>query len=412
MRTSASVSHTRLLVVIATILAFGAKIYCAWTTIGTNDAVFFRWFGSRIEKVGLVEVYQTIVVFNHTPLVGAFCAWGFRMESLTGIQFPFFLRLAGIVADVGSVFALLWLNGRIGNPRLWLIGLFALSPVSFMVSGYHGNLDPVLTFFLLLAACACVDGRWVCCAIAFGFACHIKVVAFLISPALFFYWWPRGKAWHFAGIAGVVVLGGWVEPLVECPLEFIRNVLGYQSYWGIWGVTWALRSTGFEAFGNLGFVNLNGIQVTIMSGLKYLLITLALWIAWRRRRSDAAGLFATVSLIWAAFFTFAPGVGAQYLVWFAPFVLVFSPRWYLGLTAASTIFLFAFYNAISGGMPWCFGLSNESKLSGWVTWTMLPWVVMGAYFIYGWKSLMTSPARCADIDVQATPQLLRALTDR
>ena len=41
----------------------------------------------------------------------------------------------------------------------WAAVMLAASPVSLMVSGYHGNTDPVMVMFLFLAGVACVDGK-------------------------------------------------------------------------------------------------------------------------------------------------------------------------------------------------------------------------------------------------------------
>ena len=50
------------------------------------------------------------------------------------------------------MFVLIRLRGKLGGPPWWAIALFALSPVAFMVSGFHGNVDSVLAFLLLVAA--------------------------------------------------------------------------------------------------------------------------------------------------------------------------------------------------------------------------------------------------------------------
>ena len=64
---------------------------------------------------------------------------------------PFFLRLPGIIADFLAVFVLVRLRSKIGGPPWWAITLYALSPVAFMVSGFHGNVDSLLAFLLLTA---------------------------------------------------------------------------------------------------------------------------------------------------------------------------------------------------------------------------------------------------------------------
>ena len=138
------------IIVLAALIALAAKLFCAATTVGTNDTVFFYGFGKMINQHGLAWTYEHVSIFNHTPLVGAYAALLQRTEPGTQMRMellPFFLRLPGIIADFLSVFVLMRLRTKIGGPPWWAIGLFALSPVAFMVSGFHGNVDSLLAFF-------------------------------------------------------------------------------------------------------------------------------------------------------------------------------------------------------------------------------------------------------------------------
>src|SRR5205823_8209088 len=95
-----------------------------------------------------------------------------------GISFPFLLRLPGIIAD----FVVVWLFLRLKNEEpqlrlpLWALLVFALSPVSIMVSGFHGNTDPVMALFLVLAAFAAVRNRPIWCGIFLALSCQIKII--------------------------------------------------------------------------------------------------------------------------------------------------------------------------------------------------------------------------------------------
>jgi Gpi18-like mannosyltransferase len=58
--------------------------------------------------------------------------------------------LPAIVADVGSA-AIVWALARHTLPGRegWVVMVCALSPVLIMVSGFHGNTDPVFGMFVL-----------------------------------------------------------------------------------------------------------------------------------------------------------------------------------------------------------------------------------------------------------------------
>jgi hypothetical protein len=379
--------NPRTAVWLAASAALLAKLLCAALTVGTNDADAFYNFGRFIWEHGLLAQYRATPEFNHTPLVGWFCAGIYGIGH--GFAFNWLLRLPGIIADFLAVGVLARWSASGGRPPLWALLLFALSPVNFMISGFHGNFDPVLAWLLLLAAREGERNRAGWCGLFFGLACQVKIIPLLLAPALFFFWLQHRRARVFFFAASATILAGWATPLVALPETFLHQVLGYNSNWGSWGLTWLLHATGWSPFAPVGFQNLTTMQVAIMSGLKAVIVIAALWFGWKRRVLSAADLAKTLTLIWAVFFVFAPGVGAQYLVWFAPLLLRDSPRWFAIITAASSIFLFAFYTTICGGLPWWHGVSTAELLPRWVGWTVLPWLALSAFLI----TSATTPVR-------------------
>jgi len=228
-------------ILLAALVALVAKLYCAATTTGTNDVNLFVMFGRIISESGLTPLYGATRMFNHTPLVGTATALIYDLSGDDLKRFAFLLRLPSILADSGTVLLLLRIRQTTGQPPWWALALLALSPVSFMVSGYHGNVDSIMVFLLVLAALMCVEGQPGFCGLSLGLACNVKVVPLLLVPALFFFWLHRRKALPFALAAAVTVLVGWALPLVTTPRAFIANVLGYSSYWGSWGITYSIR---------------------------------------------------------------------------------------------------------------------------------------------------------------------------
>jgi hypothetical protein len=375
--------NPRAAVLLLAIAALIAKIYCASTTIGTSDVVFFYDFARTIHERGLLAMYQATTFFNHTPLVGWFSEAAYVLSGGEKPFFVFYLRLPAIFADFFGVIALLWLREKTGRPMWWALGLYAASPVAFMVSGYHGNVDSVMALGVLLAGIACAVDRPALCGLCLGFACNIKIIPLVLAPAFFFVCWQRRQALRFMVPAVLTVLAGWSYPLCTIPAVFLKDVLGYGSIWGVWGLTYALRLTDLPAFRNIAFANTTPAQAAIMSGLKLLIAILALVVAWRRRKGEQLEIFQTLALIWAIFFVFAPGFGAQYLAWIMPCFLVANERWYAWLTAASSAALFVFYNAISHGMPWRQGFTVHSIAAQWTWALVLPWLVLAAFL--GWQ---------------------------
>ena len=112
-----------------------------------------------------------------------------------------------------------------------------------------------------------------------------------------------------------------------------------------------------------------------MTALKVLIVAAMLALALRHRSAGASSLWRRGALTWIAFFALAPGIGAQYLVWLAPFVLLTSPTAYVALTAASTVGLLAFYGATS---DWDFYFADSTVLvdQEWLPWMVLPWLAV------------------------------------
>jgi Gpi18-like mannosyltransferase len=372
----------RLIIAVA-LLAAITKILIASTTLGTNDVVAFYEFAKAIETHGLAWTYDQSILFNHPPLVGYWLRgliWLAHQPALEhlGISFPLLLRLPGIAADFFVVLLLLFLVREYPQlrPPTWAFLLFAASPVSLMITGFHGNTDPILVLFLVLAVMAAMRRRPFLCGALLALSCQIKIVPLLFLPIFFFYWMQqRAVLWFLLAFVASSLLC-CLEPLLASPVSFTRNVLGYGSFWGIWGLTYCLRMTGLPYFTKVSFLNLSPIQQLIMTTLKAAIVLATIILAWRRRRLEPPALFASIGYVWLMFFVLSPGVAAQYLVWLAPFVLLLSPTSYAVVTAGSSIFLFALYTLSSGGFPWYFAHASSKLNLISAHWAVVPWLTL------------------------------------
>lgn len=379
------------LVLAVALLAMAAKLYCAATTSGTLDVVCFREFGRIISDEGLIALYRKLPVFNHTPLIGTFASVLFDMTGGKGC-FGLLLRLPAILADAAMVGALLWLRRRTGCPAWWALALFAASPVAFMISGFHGNVDSLVALGLLLAALSCFSSEATLCGLCWGLTCQVKVIPLLLAPVFFFHWWHRGQARRFFVVGVVTMLAGWAWPLCTIPGVFLRHVLDYNSVSGTWGISALLHLGGVPGFEG---VRLTPAGAWVSEILKLGVIAGVCVISWRRRAGEPLSLFTTLSLCWLVFFVFAPGFGVNYLIWFAPFVLIHSGKWFALLTAASTVALFAFYTVVCGSLPWDQAYEAIKTAPHWIPWLLVPWLAMaaGLFALRGDLRLAPTPSR-------------------
>jgi hypothetical protein len=224
-----------------------------------------------------------------------------------------------------------------------------------------------------------------------GLACNVKIVPLPFAPLFFFYWWGKGGAWRLALACTLTLVAGAAWPLAVCPREFLNNVLGYGSYWGVWGIPYWIQATGWDAVQKIGFRDLTAEQLRIAMILKILLVGGIALIGWRRRNVSREEFIVTLAAAWTWFFIVAPGVGVQYFVWPAPFLLLAIPRAYAVITATSTLMLVAFYHTASRGkVPWFYAQPMEADVPTWSAIGALSWVALvGVLVVYAgdwWKA--------------------------
>jgi len=183
-------------------------------------------------------------------------------------------------------------------------------------------------------------------------------------------------------------LAMWAQPLIKFPLLFLKNVLGYGSYWGTWGITYWLRLTQWRQFNGAGAFTLPWAPAAMVFLLKVGIIAAVLMIAWRRRCLSPGAAISSVAYAWIVFFVFSPGFCPYYLIWLAPFILILSPVFYGWLTVTSSLFLFFFYNGLTGGLPWFIGVSkfsNPDRFNLLTPWSLWPWATLVCGMILFWK---------------------------
>ncbi len=388
---SRSISPTEW-VIAAALASLIGKILIAYSTLGTNDVLTFYLFGHALTEHGLEGTYRSTVLFNHPPLTAYFLRAIFYLSHLpifrdAGIfNFPFLLRLPGIAADFVVVALLLRIKKT--DPRLrlptWALVIFALSPLSIMVSGYHGNTDSVMVMLLLFSVYFCTRGRPALSGLFFALSVQVKIIPLLFFPVLFCFWMQRRLLLRFVIPFAVASAILWSEPLVKFPLVFAKNVLAYGSTWGIWGLSYLLRLTGRPEFSRVSFFGLGPWQVFVVTACKLVIVAAVLVLAWRRRKLGDRGIWDSMAYGWIIFFVFSPGVCTQYLVWLAPFILLLSPTFYAWVLGSSSVFAFVFYNTISKGLPWYQGVSTNALNKIWAPWSLLPWLVLITGLIALW----------------------------
>ena len=344
------------------VVSLAAKLRLALTTFGTNDVVYWHEFLATMRESGGVGVYRQIDWFNHPPFMLHALDVMDHLARATGLPFPFWLRLPAIAADVGTVAAVAGLlaklppEWKVERPRLTL-AVLAVAPVLVAVSGFHGNTDPAMIFFVVLAVYLLEGvGTPLLAGAAFGMALNVKVVPLIFVPTLFLYLPSTWRRLRFFGAAGAAVLAASLPYIREDPLVIARNVLGYGSFYGYWGLARILSSVAPASWLNLAFESrgrLLALGLVVLAGVA---------MNWRARK---APLFLQCGLVAFLFLAFSPGFGIQYLAWLAPWVVGYGLYATAAYHITAGLFALEVYTYWSRGFPWYFADAREFVPEWW-----------------------------------------------
>ena len=130
------------------------RLTLSLTTWGTVDVLSWERFLNAILTDGWLGIYAKVGDYNHPPLMSLMLLGIHQLLPFSPNGFAFLLRLPAILSDAGTLWVLHQLISRYWNvtKARYVVSLVALSPVLILVSGFHGNTDPVFMFLVLLAA--------------------------------------------------------------------------------------------------------------------------------------------------------------------------------------------------------------------------------------------------------------------
>jgi len=343
------VSRGRLTVLAVALLVLVPKLIIADRTFGTDDIGHWLDFARGVRDAGPVGVYSYYFkhsFYNHPPLIG-FYLYALNALGHLGVSLRFSIRAISSLADVASallVFEIVRRRDRLRNAVLAGVGT-AASPILFLVSGFHGNTDPVFVMFSLLAAFLLSDkDRPLLAGFAMAVAVSIKIVPVVVIPCLLVYALMRG--WRSLVSFGLG-LGGlffviWAPALFAQWKKLKVDVLGYGgSQERNWGIADIGRLSHQPAWAS--YLEGNGHLLLVAAcGLIPAILVL--------RNPRAAVQCAALSLV--AFLALTPAWGVQYMAWAA------APTFVLGISAGYAYnilggaFLYHIYNRWSHGLPW------------------------------------------------------------
>jgi hypothetical protein len=372
----------------------------------------------RYQRMGahLLDVswnpYETKRLYPYPPPWAAVEA-GAEWLARRGVgSFPVNVKLPVLLADLLIVLVLA-VAARAGRAPPAAVWLYALHPVSVLVTGFHGQFDAIALLFVLLALEALARRRRDASALLLAAAIATKSFPVLLVPFLALAdatSWRKASRFAVLALAPVALL---LLPFAVADLAALRRELFAYSGIADFGWTGLVRGVTWVATGDLARSEARFWPVAATAS-KILFLTAwgGLLLATRRRWLSLSLASACLAVL-LAFQVLYGALSAQYLLWVVPLGVLWPGRGLVAHGLAATAGLVGFYLFLAPGVLWPVPLEGES-----LTWAGRLWVagtgatlVASAAWLGGVLREGRDATRARPTGGPAADQRFRAATD-
>jgi hypothetical protein len=229
------------------------------------------------------------------------------------------IKIINVIFDLG-ILNLVYL---LSKKSLKTAFLYAINPVTILITTLHGQFDVIPVFFILLVIYLLNKKQELLSVLSFSFAVLTKT-----WPILFFI--PIARRVKKKRLLILIFLFPILFSFYysfrfkTSLINIISTVLNYQGLWGIWGV-WGL----------LGKTRIFWQKLTT-------LIFLTCFFGYSYFKNKKKLIEEVLNLLFF-FFIFTTNFSIQYFVWIIPFLILIKPKNYLFLIILISFYLFSFY---------------------------------------------------------------------
>jgi dolichyl-phosphate-mannose-protein mannosyltransferase len=322
--------------------------------IESTDILLYRQ--QAIAVTHAKNVYAvTHNVFPYAPVSMFYPAFCLGLSRTLGIPFDVVIKLFAILADVGIVFVLYALSGKLFARRVAIgcAALYALNPVSILVSSFHGNIMPLVVLLMLTAYMLFridQDRNLVVSGLVLSLAVGWRSFPILLLP--FFLASIEGMAKKIRFAACVIVPVGFsMLPFAYADARAMLSEMLSYSGWGIHHGPFAIvRGLYLESMGQITWEN-PPEWTWWMTSSKFAFLTLyGITVMFSRKIGLLNGILVTFFLFYFVY----SGVASQYLMWTVPFLLLADRKatfwsYELAATYALVVFYWIFFPDILFG---------------------------------------------------------------
>lgn len=326
----------------AILLGFVVRIALLLLTKGTNDIVNWETFANEGLRAGLPSLYPTFsgaegtLLMNHPPLAGYLGVECARLAIFLSVPFYIVFKLVQVLSDVVLTLligAIAVAAGQSKKSALWGMAIYSLSPVSILISAYHGNTDSLCVLALVGGILCMQKRRFFIAGALVALACNIKLIPILAVPFLLVAIKRIGDLTSFI-IGLLALLVPLVIFLIVTP-SALHNVVGYGSNAEPWGLLLASLLLPVP----LSLVRSFARNVALTG------LMMAVGAAWYRYGKYALSLrpIEAVFISMSLFLLLAPGFGVQYCLYPLPGLILCAPQRAIAWSLATGAFLVTVY---------------------------------------------------------------------
>jgi hypothetical protein len=287
---------------------------------------------------GQLNPYQLPRLYPYPPVWVWFEAGSEYLARATGLPFPVLVKLPVVAADLAIVWLLLGWPGA-GAAAAWV---YALNPVSLLVTGFHGQFDALMLACVLLSLRLHGDGRHDASAIALATAIALKSFPILLLPLFLAQAGGLRAASRYALLALGPVAALLAPFALADPRALVRELLGYGGVADFgWialvrGLDWLHSGVLARSEARHWPLLVPAAKLAFLAGYGALLA-----LVWRGRLrwplpQAALAVFLSFQVLYGA-------LSAQYLLWVVPLAALAADAFLVAYSAAATAALVGFY---------------------------------------------------------------------
>jgi hypothetical protein len=314
------------------------------------DVLRYRKVADHVQDVSW-NPYTAPRLYPYPPLWVWVEAAAGALSRQTGLPFAVLVKLPVVAADFGIVCWLAAWGARrgAGSRPGWV---YALHPVSVLITGFHGQFDAVALLFVLLAISWWSEARPARSALALSVAVGLKSFPVLLLPVMLAQpgQTARGRLRYAALVVGPVLL--IVAPYAVHDHAAVRREL--LAYGGVADFGWIglTRGVRWLATGVLPRSEAAHWGGQVLAAKVLFLGAYAGLLAALVRGRLGWDLARACQSVLLAFLVFYGAISAQYLLWVVPLGALLGGRYLAIYSISATAALVGFYAFLAPGVLW------------------------------------------------------------